>query len=59
LMIAGPVADRVGIQTWFLLGGILCIFMAVTSLFIPAVMNLEKKDNPLPDVIGTSTKQAI
>jgi DHA3 family macrolide efflux protein-like MFS transporter len=59
LMIAGPVADRAGIQTWFLLGGILCIFMAVTGLFIPTVMNMEKQGNPLPDAVGTSVKQAI
>ncbi len=59
LMIAGPVADRVGIQAWFLLGGILCIFMAVTGLFIPAVMNMEKKSNPLPAAVGTSVRQAI
>lgn len=59
LMIAGPVADRVGIQAWFLLGGILCIFMAVTGLFIPAVMNMEKKGNPLPEAVGTSVRQAI
>ena len=59
LMIAGPVADRVGIQAWFLLGGILCIFMAVTGLFIPAVMNMEKKVNPLTESVGASTKQAI
>jgi len=59
LMIAGPVADRVGIQAWFLLGGILCIFMAVTGLFIPAVMNMEMKGNPQPKAVGTSVKQAI
>ena len=59
LMIAGPIADRVGIQAWFLLGGILCIFMAVTGLFIPAVMNMEKKDNPSPEAVGASVKQAI
>jgi len=59
LMIAGPVADRVGIQAWFLLGGILCLFMALTGLFIPAVMNMEKKDNPLPEAVGTSVKQVI
>ena len=51
LMLAGPVADRVGIQAWFLLGGILCIFMAVTGLFIPAVMNIENKGNPLPEAL--------
>jgi len=59
LIIAGPVADRVGIQAWFLLGGILCILMAVTGLFIPAVMNMEKNGNPLPEAIGTSARQAI
>jgi len=56
LMIAGPVADRVGIQAWFLLGGILCIFMAVTGLFIPAVMNMETKGNPLPELVGASAQ---
>jgi len=59
LMIAGPVADRAGIQSWFLLGGILCIFMAVTGLFIPAVMNMENKGGPVPEVVGTSVKQAV
>jgi len=59
LMIAGPVADRVGIQAWFLLAGILCIFMGVTGFFIPAVMNMEKKGNPLPEAAGASVKQAI
>jgi DHA3 family macrolide efflux protein-like MFS transporter len=58
LMVAGPVADRVGIQAWFLLGGVLCILMAMTGLFIPAVMNMEKK-GPLPKAISTSIKQAI
>jgi DHA3 family macrolide efflux protein-like MFS transporter len=59
LLIAGPIADRVGIQAWFLLGGILCIFMAVTGLFIPAVMNMEKQNNPLPEAVGPGIKQAI
>ena len=59
LMIAGPVADQVGIQAWFLLGGVLCIFMAVTGLFIPAVMNMEKKGNPLSEAVVTSVKRAI
>jgi DHA3 family macrolide efflux protein-like MFS transporter len=59
LMIAGPVADRAGIQAWFLLGGILCISMAVTGLFIPAVMNMEKNGNPMLEAAGTSVRQAI
>jgi DHA3 family macrolide efflux protein-like MFS transporter len=59
LIIAGPVADRVGIQAWFLLGGILCIFMAVSGLFIPAVINMEKEGNPLPEAAGAIVGQAI
>lgn len=59
LMIAGPVADRVGIQAWFLLGGILCIFMAAAGLFIPAVMNVEKRGNILLNPINVSVEKAM
>jgi len=59
LMIAGPVADRIGIQTWFLLVGILCIFMAMTGLFIPAVMNIEKKGNHTPETIDASVEHVV
>jgi DHA3 family macrolide efflux protein-like MFS transporter len=59
LMIAGPVADRVGIQAWFLLGGLLCIVMAVAGLFIPAVMDIEQRGKPLPEAVGMGVKQAI
>ncbi len=45
LIIAGPVADRYGVQTWFLLGGIMTLLMAVGSLMLPAVMNFEKGRN--------------
>lgn len=43
LMIAGPTSDRLGIQVWFLLGGLLCAFMAIAGLFVPAVMNMESR----------------
>jgi DHA3 family macrolide efflux protein-like MFS transporter len=43
LMIAGPVSDRLGIQTWFFLGGAACVLMGVTGLFIPAVMRIEEE----------------
>jgi DHA3 family macrolide efflux protein-like MFS transporter len=41
LIIAGPISDHIGIQAWFLLGGILCILMAIAGIFIPAVINIE------------------
>ncbi|MFC1997994.1 MFS transporter, partial [Chloroflexota bacterium] len=51
LIIAGPLSDKFGIQTWFLLGGIICLLMAVLGLFIPALMNIETERQ------GTSERQ--
>ena len=42
LMIAGPVADQFGIQTWFLVGGLLCIIMGFAGFFIPVLVNIEE-----------------
>lgn len=41
LAIAGPLSDRFGIQTWFIVGGVACLVMGVLMLAIPAVMNIE------------------
>lgn len=61
LMIAGPVTDNVGIQSWFLISGALCVLMAVAGLFTPAVMNIEEKrsamfDKLIPDSERIATK---
>jgi len=58
LMIAGPVADRVGIQAWFLLGGSLCVLMGVAGLFIPAVMNIEEKRSVMSDKLSAGFERA-
>lgn len=42
LVFAGPIADSLGIQSWYVTGGLLCIIMGLSSFFIPAVMNIEK-----------------
>jgi len=54
LLVAGPVADRFSIQVWFLFGGLLCILMAVCGLFIPAVMQIESRDTPMPGNVSQS-----
>ncbi len=41
LMIAGPISDKLGVQTWFIIGGIVTGIMGVASLFIPAIMHFE------------------
>ena len=41
LIIAGPVADAIGVQSWYLIGGGSAIIMAVLGFSLPAVMNIE------------------
>lgn len=41
LIIAGPVADAIGIQTWFLIGGTTCAAIGLLGFFIPTVMRFE------------------
>ena len=42
LMIAGPIAERYGIQSWFFMSGIFCIAMGLGGVFTPAVMDMEQ-----------------
>lgn len=41
LALAGPLSDRLGANTWFLIGGGACILLGVVALFIPSIMMLE------------------
>ncbi len=45
LIFAGPISDYLGIQTWFVLGGAMCILMGAAGFMIPALMNIEKGRN--------------
>jgi DHA3 family macrolide efflux protein-like MFS transporter len=42
LLIAGPVADYLGVTTWFIVGGAITALMGVAGFFIPALVNFEK-----------------
>ena len=41
MAIAGPVADAVGIQSWFVVGGVACAVMAAYGVLSPALMDIE------------------
>jgi DHA3 family macrolide efflux protein-like MFS transporter len=43
LMIAGPFADALGIQPWFLIAGISCTLMGILGLLSSEVMTMENK----------------
>jgi DHA3 family macrolide efflux protein-like MFS transporter len=52
LLVAGPVADALGIRVWYIFGGTVCILMTVVALFIPAIVNIEQNKHtsmPLKD----------
>jgi MFS transporter, DHA3 family, macrolide efflux protein len=41
LIIAGPVADAIGIRAWFIVTGILTTVMAVAGFFVPVLLGIE------------------
>ena len=51
LMIAGPVSDALGIQIWYIAGGVITFLMGGLGFMIPAIMNIESErpGHPLAD----------
>ena len=43
LLLAGPVADLAGVQTWFWVGGAVCAAMGLIGFIIPPVYNFEQR----------------
>jgi DHA3 family macrolide efflux protein-like MFS transporter len=50
LLVAGPIADAVGVQAWYLIGGIVCFALGVAGFFIPALANIETEMKQPPAV---------
>lgn len=46
LMIAGPLANMLGVSIWYLLGGIITLIMGIGSFFVPAIMQIEDRVHP-------------
>ena len=42
LLIAGPVADLLGIRFWYIAGGISSVIIGITLMLIPAVIHIEE-----------------
>ncbi|MCK5247626.1 MFS transporter, partial [Candidatus Bipolaricaulota bacterium] len=47
LALAGPLSDRFGANTWFLIGGSAAILLGIIAFFIPAIMTLEEQGEKL------------
>jgi DHA3 family macrolide efflux protein-like MFS transporter len=52
LLVAGPIADWLGVRVWYIFGGSVCILMTLAALFIPAIMNIEKNKQRASQVTG-------
>lgn len=42
LAVAGPLADLLGVQFWYVVGGVVCVLMGTIALMIPSVVNAEQ-----------------
>lgn len=48
MIIAGPVADTLGVRTWFIAGGLVTLALGVGGLFTPSIRTLEDARAPAP-----------
>jgi DHA3 family macrolide efflux protein-like MFS transporter len=46
LIVAGPVADALGVRVWFIVGGIVTLLMGLGGFFVPAALYLEDQGAP-------------
>ncbi|MGH2582198.1 MAG: MFS transporter [Anaerolineales bacterium] len=42
LAFAGPLADRFGVQTWYIAGGVTCALMGLLGFVLPSVMRIDE-----------------
>jgi len=44
--------DVLGVQSWFIMGGLLCAAMGLAGFFIPSVMNIEagRRQNAVKEI---------
>lgn len=41
MIIAGPVADWLGVRVWYVVAGTVCVLMAIVAAFVPVIVHLE------------------
>lgn len=59
LILAAPVVDHFGAQSWYIMAGFISILMALTGCIIPAVMNLENGRYPVKNKITEVNLEAM
>jgi DHA3 family macrolide efflux protein-like MFS transporter len=59
LLIAGPVADWLGVQFWYLMGGAICVLITIGAMFVPAIMRIEENQAISAEAPLENPSQAI
>jgi DHA3 family macrolide efflux protein-like MFS transporter len=62
LVVAGPVADAVGVRPWYVVGGAISVIMGLGAFFVPVIVNIEQNNGhsvvkPAPPVAPVRTGQ--
>jgi DHA3 family macrolide efflux protein-like MFS transporter len=58
LLIAGPLADKLGVRVWYLAGGVLCIAIGALAFAVPAIMQVEENGHPTKVAYATPEEAA-
>ena len=54
LIAAGPIADQVGVQSWYLVGGVVTSLLGVAAFFIPAIIEIEDRQEVDKSAVAAS-----
>ena len=59
LLVAGPIADALGVQVWYLAGGLACGLMGLAGFFIPAIVHIEDNHTEASASPAAATPSAL
>jgi DHA3 family macrolide efflux protein-like MFS transporter len=48
LLVAGPFADRLGVEVWWVLAGTVILVISAGALFVPEIVHIEEQAVPTP-----------
>ncbi len=54
LIVAGPLADKFGVSTWYVFGGIMTLIVGLVALTIPVIVGIEENGHPRPVTVETA-----
>jgi DHA3 family macrolide efflux protein-like MFS transporter len=62
LLVAGPIADAVGVRPWYIVGGAVFALIGAIAFFVPVIVNVEQNQNghkePEPETQAPSPAEA-